>query len=91
MNNTKSKENHHCHVCHLAKQKRLMFPISNATSVAPFNLLHIDVWGPFYVPTFEGFRYFLTIVDDHSRATWVYLMKLKSDVLFFIPEFLDND
>ena len=31
---------------------------------------------------------FLTIVDDHSRATWVYLMKLKSDVLFVFPNFL---
>ena len=65
-----------------------MFPVSNTTSVAPFVLLHIDVWGPFSVRTSEGFRYFLTIVDDHSRATWVYLMKLKSDVLFVFPNFL---
>lgn len=88
LKHTKHVKNHHCHVCHLAKQKHLSFPISNTTSVAPFDLLHIDVWGPFSVPTPEGFRYFLTIVDDHSRATWVYLMKLKSDVLFVFPNFL---
>ena len=30
---------------------------------------------------------FLTIVDDFSRCTWVYLLKLKSDTQFVIPNF----
>jgi len=29
--------------------------------------------------TQEGFKYFLTIVDDATRLTWVYLMKSKSN------------
>ncbi|GJS72676.1 ribonuclease H-like domain-containing protein [Tanacetum coccineum] len=28
----------------------------------------------------DGFRYFLTIVDDYSRAVWVYMLKGKDDV-----------
>ena len=31
------------------------------------------------MPTIDGHKYFLTIVDDHSRSTWVYLMHSKSD------------
>lgn len=51
-------------------------------------MIHIDVWDPFSVITHEGYRYFFTIVDDHSRATWVFLLKSKSDVLTVFPEFV---
>ena len=51
-------------------------------------MIHIDVWGPFSIITHEGYKYFLTIVDDHSRATWIYLLKAKSDVLTVFPAFL---
>ena len=42
-----------------------------------FDLIHCDVWEPFAKATHDGFRYFLTIVDDATRSTWVYLMKSK--------------
>ena len=31
---------------------------------------------------------FLTIVDDHSRATWVYLMRTKDEVIKVFPSFV---
>jgi len=37
-----------------------------------FDLIHVDIWGPYFVPSFEGHGYFLTIVDDFSRFTWIY-------------------
>ena len=69
-----------CKVCPLAKQKRLPFPFNNKLSACAFDLIHLDVWGPYATPTVDGFKYFLTVVDNSTRATWVYLMKLKSDV-----------
>ena len=82
INKTTSKErNDHCHVFHLSKQKQLSFKNRNNICEKTFELVHIDTWGPFSVPTVDGFKYFLTIVDDFSRATWIYLMKQKSDVL----------
>ena len=42
--------------------------------------MHVDIRGPYSIPTHEGFRYFLSIVDDATRSTWVYLLKSKSDV-----------
>ncbi|KAL4296055.1 hypothetical protein GQ457_12G027490 [Hibiscus cannabinus] len=56
-----------CNVCHLAKHKRLPFPISQSTSAFCFDLVHIDIWEPFPVKSFYGHSYFLTIVDDKSR------------------------
>ena len=67
-----------CDVCHFYKQKRLSFASSLHVSKFPFQLIHCDLWGPFSTPTTEGFRFFLTIVDDFSKCTWVYLLKIQS-------------
>ncbi|XP_075659243.1 uncharacterized protein LOC142629146 [Castanea sativa] len=58
-----------CQVCPMAKRKRLPFPFNNNISACAFDLVHMDVWGPYSVPTLDGFKYFLTIVDDATRAT----------------------
>ena len=58
-----------CHICPLVKQKRLPFPFNNNFCASPFDLVHVDIWGPYFVPTYEGFRYFLSIVDDATRST----------------------
>ncbi|KAG7585301.1 Reverse transcriptase RNA-dependent DNA polymerase [Arabidopsis thaliana x Arabidopsis arenosa] len=84
----KNKKKAFCHTCHLAKQKKLSFSSENNICNSTFELLHIDIWGPFSVETVEGFKYFLTIVDDHSRATWIYLLKNKNDVLKIFPAFI---
>lgn len=74
-----SLSNSHCSICPLAKQRRLPFHSQNKMSENCFDLIHIDIWGPFHIQTHEGFRYFVTIVDDCSRVTWVYLLRAKSD------------
>ena len=71
--------NKDCVVCPTAKHKRLPFPKANHLSDHAFDLIHCDVWGPCAKATYDGFRYFLTILDDATRSTWVYLMKSKID------------
>ena len=56
-----------CEVFHKAKQTSDCFPLSENNSVLFCQLIHLDVWGPYKVVSREGFRYFLTIVDDFSR------------------------
>jgi len=70
-----------------SEQKCLPFPFNNHMSSSAFDLLHMDVWGPYSTPTLDGCKYFLTIVDDATRATWVYLMKTKSAVQSLIISF----
>ena len=53
----------------------------------PFDLVHMDVWGPFSIPILDGYRYFLSLVDDVTRATWLFLMKAKSEVKALIVSF----
>ena len=58
--------------------KDCLFPNSKHLFDHAFDLIHWDVWGPFAKATHDGFRYFLIIVDDATRSTWVYLMKSKT-------------
>lgn len=80
----------HCQTCHIAKQKRLPFPSRNNFSETPFDMIHLDTWGPFQIPTIEEYKFFLTIVDDCSQATWTYLMRTKSDVTYMLPNFYNH-
>ena len=48
-----SNDVHNCTICPLAKQPRLPFPNSSTMSSSPFQLIHIDVWGPFHTPTYN--------------------------------------
>ncbi|XP_019257783.1 PREDICTED: uncharacterized protein LOC109236000 [Nicotiana attenuata] len=61
---------HNYEICPLAKQSRLKFPLSSSKTECIFQLIHLDVWGPHKLPTYDRKHYFLTIVDEFSRYTW---------------------
>ncbi|KAL5832076.1 hypothetical protein ACOSQ4_017430 [Xanthoceras sorbifolium] len=70
---------HSCETCPLAKQTRLPFPSSSIQTLHSFDLIHCNIWGPFRTATHTGAHYFLTIVDDYTCFTWIFLMKFKSE------------
>lgn len=76
-----------CEICHKAKKTREPFPISTHKTTNVGDVVHLDVWGPYRITSRDGFRFFLTIVDDVSRAVWVYLLKNKSKVSEYIISF----
>jgi Integrase core domain/GAG-pre-integrase domain len=76
-----------CDTCHFAKQHRLPFPEHCNKSVNLFDLVHSDVWGYAPVDSREGFKYFITFIEDKSRATWVYLLKSKREVCDYFRGF----
>ena len=77
----------HCDICFRAKQTRKVFPESINKAEAPFSLINCDVWGPYRTPASCGAVYFLTVVDDFSRAVWTYLMLEKSEVVRLLQNF----
>jgi hypothetical protein len=49
------------------------------TSTRPFQLIHLDLFGP---PTYDSLgvkKYCLVIVDDYTRYCWVFYIKKKSE------------
>ena len=69
-----------CETCQLAKQKRSTYPQLSYKPTTPFTIIHSDIWGPAKTKTQANARWFVTFIDDHTRTTWVYLMKEKSEV-----------
>ena len=66
-----------CESCQYAKLHQVhLSPFVNKRASAPFELVHYDVSGPCLILSPTRFKYFVTFVDDFSRVTWLYLMKL---------------
>ena len=81
------KSNNVCHICPLAKQCRLPFSSSVISSIKPFELIHCDIWGRYRHPSISGAYYFLTIVDDFTRFTWIFLMRHEDETQSFLKRF----
>ena len=87
---SKSDENliRNCDICFRAIQTRQSFPDSIHNAKEIFVLIHCDLWGPYRTTTLCGSRYFLTIVDDQSRAVWIYLLPDKTLVAQQLKDFM---
>jgi len=70
-----------CSGCKLAKFFALPLCKSISSSLAPFDLVHSDVWGPSPVSTKGGSRYYVSFIYDFTRFTWIYLLKRQSNFL----------
>ncbi|KAK4381522.1 Retrovirus-related Pol polyprotein from transposon RE1 [Sesamum angolense] len=81
------KEQSVCSICPLAKQSRKSFPSSDSSADTLFALIHVDIWGPYKQSSLSGCHYVLTVVDDHSRTTWTYLMRYKAQAITFLSTF----
>jgi hypothetical protein len=82
-----------CDVCKFLKQTSLSFSLSTSVSNKYFDLIYSDVWGPAPVDSYNNFKYFVTFIDDYSRNTWIYLLKIKNEVFSRFQElfnFIEN-
>ena len=77
----------HCEPCILAKSTHSVPKSSERKTTTPFELIHSDLSGCFPVKSIEGFEYYITIIDDYSRASWIYFQKKKSDAAKAIKDF----
>lgn len=73
-----------CTACFKAKIHALPHSPSPSRSAYAFNLLFLDIWGSVLVLSSTSCQYYLSIVDDHTKFIWFFLLNSKSDVSFFI-------
>uniref|UniRef100_A0A803LBA1 Integrase catalytic domain-containing protein n=1 Tax=Chenopodium quinoa TaxID=63459 RepID=A0A803LBA1_CHEQI len=85
----KNLSEYFCDTCCVAKHHRMPLKPSNTIASRIFELIHIDLWGPYKVKNVTGASYFLTIVDDYSRATWTQLLSNKEQVKGILNNFLN--
>lgn len=72
----------------MARKTRMLFPESTTNTTKVFELLHVDVWGPYNIPTRDGYHYCLTMIADFSSSTWTQLLMSKSNALQTIKAFV---
>lgn len=61
-----------CEFCHLAKQHKLPVIPNHIKTTTAFELIHMVIWGHISIPYVHGHHYFLTVVDDFSRHSWIF-------------------
>ncbi len=70
-----------CQACTLRKHNKEKTPKHNTNCMkSSFELVHIDVRGPFTTTPLSKAQYILTFINDHSRFGQVFFMKKKNDV-----------
>nr|GEV70620.1 retrovirus-related Pol polyprotein from transposon TNT 1-94 [Tanacetum cinerariifolium] len=80
-NLTKLKfDQHFCDACKIRKQAHASHKAKNIVSTTRcLELLHMDLFGPSTIRSYEGNIYTLVIVDDYSRYTWTRFLKNKTE------------
>lgn len=48
----------------------------------------MDLLGPAPVQSIDGYKYYVQFLDDHSRFTWIYLLRQKSDTISTFRQFI---
>lgn len=71
-------------ICPYEKQIRLVFPLSSIKNICSFDLIHLNLWSPYKIATFDGNKYFFIVVDEFSRMIWVFLPKHRSGVCLYM-------
>jgi transposase InsO family protein len=71
-----------CHGCLSAKQTHNPYPqVAKWRATKTLELIHVDLCGPITPWTVGGNRYFMLLIDDFSRWSYVYMLKSKDQAL----------
>lgn len=82
-----------CDACRVGKSSQLPFSSSDCVSKKPLERIHYDLWRPSPVVSAQGFKFYVIFIDNFSRYTWFYPLKLKSDfysVFFRFQSLVEN-
>jgi hypothetical protein len=78
-----------CSACQAGKQVGAHHPHKNImTTDRPLELFHMYLFDPIAYISIGGSKYYLVIVDDYSRFTWVFFLQEKSQTQEILKGFL---
>jgi len=76
-----------CQSCLEGKMTKRPFSSKGNRAQGLLDLVHTDVCGPMSIRAREGYRYFVTFIDDYSRYGYTYLLRHKSETFDRFKEF----
>lgn len=69
-----------CTACIHGKIAKKPFSGESVRCIMSFDRIHMDVWRPSSVRSIEGYRFYVTFVDDCTRHVWIFPLFNKSEV-----------
>lgn len=76
------------HICVLnASLERCRLPFLDRKCLFPFQKIHSDLWGLSHVKFVEGFKYYVSFVDDFSRYVWTFPLVNKLETFDVFQKF----
>jgi len=80
-----------CETCQKGKQTKVSFkPKKCGSFERPFELFHMDLFGPSRIMSLDWKFYALVIVDDFSRFTWTLFLASKNDTYHAFKRLVAN-
>jgi hypothetical protein len=79
-----------CEACLLDKIAKTSLNEKSERSKELLSLIYTNVCRPMIIHVIRGYTYFITFIDDHSRYTYVYLLKHKSESFERFKEFINK-
>jgi hypothetical protein len=77
-----------CRACLLAKQTRCSYPkVAKWRAQKKLELVHVDLCGPITPSTAGGNKYFMLLIDDYTRWSYVYMLQTKDQALDVFVKF----
>ncbi|XP_043717711.1 uncharacterized protein LOC122665624 [Telopea speciosissima] len=83
----KNLTNHVCGPCQKGKQTRAIYKSKEHYASKPLDLIHTDLCGPMRTQAIGGEKYFMLLIDEYSRMTWVFFLKDKIEALHCLKMF----
>ncbi|GJS49212.1 putative ribonuclease H-like domain-containing protein [Tanacetum coccineum] len=83
------ENDHSCVACQKGKQYKATCKSKLVTSVSqPFQILHMNLFGPTFVKSIMGKIYCLVVTDDYSRFSWVFFLAKKDETSGILKDFI---
>ena len=76
-----------CKHCQHGKQTRASFKIKEHMTSHPLEIIHTDLCGPTITKSLQGDHYFMLLIDDYTRMTWVAFLKEKTEAFQKLKNF----
>lgn len=68
-------------------QDKYFFSSNSHVSIKPFEIISSDVLGPSPVIFVEGYKYYISLIDDFTIFTWIFPLIYKSQVHLVFNKF----
>ncbi|GKE14631.1 putative ribonuclease H-like domain-containing protein [Tanacetum coccineum] len=81
--------NQTCVACQKGKQHRASCKSKTVSSISqPLHMLHMDLFGLTFVKSLMKKMYFLVVIDDYSRFSWVFFLATKDEISGILKSFI---